>query len=277
MIRPGILTHATAREATEYLRQGEQNRQAVERRKKSVIDRPYVKLTDYDSATQAYSWTEQTFDANGLRIDDQDGRTGTPEWMPAYAYGDGSIIPNFPLETRLRQTIQMSAKGPVYEFPAYCGCALPGSGTFSGAGVYVPCCPDVNIPTVLYAHVVGCDCITGTFPLYFGDNNSPWWEDRLADHPNTCMPHTIAPLSLHTRLICQFNTVTSLYNWVLLISNHYSGGCLAGRSGADVLSPQPTCARPFSVTISDGMIVAFAGLPCACANTTFTMTINETP
>lgn len=155
MIGPGIITRAGARRATEFTRQTETNRKDVARHLANWKDRPWASITAYDSASRAYTWSEQTFGTDGKRIAKSGGRTGNKDWMPAYGFGDGSVLLSFPAEVRLRRTVETGTKGPAYEFPVYCACAgaTSGAGIVSGPNILTPCCAGVAIPSTLYAHI----------------------------------------------------------------------------------------------------------------------------
>lgn len=144
-MNPGFLTRTGASESNEFIRAAEANRQAVDRRLRRSRDHFPAVLTSTDNQGR-FGWTEQSFDANAARYDKPGGRTGTPEWSPAYAIGDGTgpVGVTLPVQTWLRRVLVTSERGPVYEFDWQCACAgnvnfYYGSG-YGGSGVSLGCC-----------------------------------------------------------------------------------------------------------------------------------------
>lgn len=221
-MRPGIITDADARTATALVRRAEANRQAVARRLKDYPDRPFAKITAYDSTTGAYSWTEQTFDASGNRIDKPNGLSGTPSYMPAYSFGDSTTVHSLlPVEVQLRRTVLTATKGPAYEFPLYCGCtSFSGSGgRQSGASVITACCPSNTIPTTLYAHVNLWNAEVNLvghvdFPLLFNHPICPgsfWW--GYSDPVPICQYFGVIP-RISASLVCDVvQTFPTIVYW----------------------------------------------------------------
>lgn len=177
----GFLSSSAVRTLREAIELAKRNQDRIDQWSgQNEIDVP-AKLTAYDSATGAYSWVEQWFDSDGNRVDYEGGRSGGPDYMPAYAIGNG-IAPDsweFPIEVRLFPRINTS-QGVVYEFPWNCSCNDGGSNSGSASGsasgsTYLVSCNDEQVPSVLYATFGGDFAYLGTLeityntdPLYLG-------------------------------------------------------------------------------------------------------------
>lgn len=73
-----------------------------------------VSITARDSGTGYYSWTEQTYDATGVRITRPGGLTGTHTFNPLRLLGD-TVLTTFPVEGLIVRAIGTATKGVVYE------------------------------------------------------------------------------------------------------------------------------------------------------------------
>lgn len=91
-----------------------------------------VSITARDSGTGYYSWTEQTYDASGVRITRPGGLTGTHTFNPLRLLGD-TVLTTFPVEGLIVRAIGTATKGVVYEAAAVEG----DSDTGGGGGGYL--------------------------------------------------------------------------------------------------------------------------------------------
>jgi hypothetical protein len=229
-------------------------------------------VDSYDSATSRYSWTEQTFDATGGRIDKPGGRTGSTTYSPAYAFGDGSVVTDFPHPTTLTRRVVTATLGPVYEFPLYCACTAGGG---SGGGfVITPCCPN-PIPRTLYATVAGtpCTCVDGVIPLVYSVALDGWLG---VGADNGCPGSGIGSHAITLQVFVQCvgpGGFIGVMGWHVHLSNPLSSQCVVGPSDTVVSAP----CDPFSASVT-GSITQFSASPpvlCGCDGTTLTISITE--
>lgn len=179
-ITPGFLTASAVKSLRSLMEAVRYNTQRLDQLTgQSEIDVP-AKLTAYDSETGAYSWVEQWYDSDGNREDYDGGRSGGPDYMPAYAVGNG-VAPEdweFPIEVRLRPRINTSL-GVVYEFPWNCSCndggsasgSIPGSNSGS---VYYITCGGIDTPSVLYATFGSDFSSIGTIEITYYPDIGRW-------------------------------------------------------------------------------------------------------
>ncbi len=156
-----LITTSQAETLRRFIRQASEQRGQISRLSDNATDILPAKLTAYDSSSGAYSWTEQYYDANGLRITKPGGRTGTPAYSPAYPFGNNITATVFPIEVTLRRTVS-TAIGPVYEFPWSCGCA-----SIPGPLPPIPGCCDVLTTDTLYLTFTGQNAFLGAMTLTF--------------------------------------------------------------------------------------------------------------
>jgi hypothetical protein len=122
-ILPGFLTPHGAAALQAGLEQAEETRRDLERDPRDWDDEFPAKITAWDETEGRASWTRQTYDSDGRRIDDPLGVTGSPSYMPAYPVGNGLMPPpSFPVEVWMRRRVVNATLGPVYEFDWQCAC-----------------------------------------------------------------------------------------------------------------------------------------------------------
>lgn len=180
---PGVVTRNAAQTLTDLAREVEILRRTVQDMTGEPLDHfpakvTAVKLAAAGSGSGAgtsselslarFSWAERTFDRYGKRIDLPLGRTGSADYMPAFAVGTGKIPNNtvFPFDVWLRRRLIASDTdgtdlGPVFEFDwqsagsedqtAFVKC-LSGTagGEGGGIGSIASNCCNTPIPTTLY-------------------------------------------------------------------------------------------------------------------------------
>lgn len=181
-ISPGFLTPSAAKAIDEAIASASRAEHELQRQLEPLADEFPAKITAYDGATGRCSWTMRSYNANGLRTDHPNGRTGTTTRNPAYPTGNGEMPPEaFPVDVWLRKRgFVHSLGGPVYEFDWHCACTPEQSGSGSGGGsIETNCCPN-RIAESLYATIVvnsgACDLDGLSLPLtYVG--NSTWRSD----------------------------------------------------------------------------------------------------
>jgi hypothetical protein len=232
-IHPGLLTPSAAAHLQAAGAQAELTRRDLEKLFQSAPDEFPARLNAYQSATGRCSWTRQTYNAAGNRVDHPNGQAGTFTFAPAYPVGGGVMPPvAFPVNVYLRRRILTATLGPVYEFDWVCGCEQTGSGS-GGGGPTTDCCPNA-IPTTLtitYTRTGGSSgCLldgdTATLTYTGVGFNGPQWVGFTTFHGTA---------SRRTTLTC----LNSSAAWDLQIA-----GSLGG-----TLTPTGTC-DPLSLTLT---------------------------
>jgi hypothetical protein len=246
--RPGLLTPSDAQALAVYHGLARANARELADRKarRPWRDRFPARVDSYDSGTQRYSWTEQTFDATGSRIDKPGGRTGSTTYSPAYAFGDGSVVTDFPHPTTLTRRLVAGSLGPVYEFPLYCACVGGGS----GGSVLVPCCDNTLPRTLTLTISAAGTCLDGkTVTLAYISGTSNWGGSLTFD----CSGHTVALVFF---LHCETGGGILTPTFHLVYGNSgecgiapfgfFQGTCIARPFGLDIFNYY-TC-NPFAAT-----------------------------
>ena len=102
------------RQFTEARTQGDANRRAIAMDVVSDEQRPWMKLTAYDSATGFYSWVEQEHTLDGVFTTKIAGRTGTPLYQPAREV-NGTEVGPLPYYVRADATV-LTSRGMEFRF-----------------------------------------------------------------------------------------------------------------------------------------------------------------
>lgn len=251
------------------VRLAQRNRARLDGMIRTDLDRFPAKLTgktfDTMHGVWAYSWTKRTYNANGLRVDD-DSVSGTADWMPAYSFGDGWPVGEQDLQNGvdvwLRRRLVTSDRGPVYEFPWYCACTAGGSN--AGGGIQTTCC-DNTIPTDLYAVITSatCACVDGlTFTLTW--NGSEW--------TGTLGRLSCEDANLATRT---WSLTCTGGNWLLTTTELRIGSGVACSFGGHTRDSVNSMCSPFLEKWSGTMQNVIGFDPCSCDGLDWTIYITE--
>ena len=227
-IQPGLIDPLTMMALQGIQSTLDDNRNQIEQLEQdNNLDFP-AKITaaTYDSTLGVWvcSWTEQTYDPSGLRVDLPSGRFGTATSSPAIPTGNGEMPPvAFPVEVRLTMRSFSATLGPLYEFPWSCSCVqIGGSGSGGSStviGITTTCCPSNSIPSTFYGHLHNSDspcgdCASGV-SMTFTWNGTNW---------------TSGNVTLGTSVV-SFTVSCNVSLWSLTYTNVVGGTCnVAGAS-----------------------------------------------
>lgn len=295
MIPPGAVSTATAAELAAFVAltaENERRRQAILARH---VDRFPAALTAIDASYDPprYSWYEQAFDQYGQRYTRTGGRTGTTTYSPAFGYGDGTVITDFPAPVELTRRVVAvestgsgsgSSIGPVYEFPLYCACAEGGPG---GVAI-VPCCPQ-PVPRTLHATLSStCTCFNGvSVTLTYNSSTGIWSSGIIAGLHNACAASSNGTGSLDfvAQMQClnlgggfgyQWYAELDIFGPTITPPGVWTKSCTGPRQVARGAIPfTSTCADPFNSTFDLVLTHGIVGTACDCEGQTVTMTVTE--
>lgn len=269
MIRPGPIGVAAAAGLREFLRLVRENRRRAEALVDGGVDRFPAVVTDYDPVSGRYSWSEQTWDQYGSRVLKSGGRSGSFSYSPAYSFGDGSVVTEFPHPTTLYRRVVATeigsgsgglgsgggSLGPVYEFPLACGCVMgSGSGPSVGSGsgtqpgfVLAACCPNPVARTLTVTMTAPTiPCLDGqSFQVFYVEGSLLVWQSAPAVTFGGCGSD-----SYFFALECPFSGF-----WRLYVRNLSLSGCVFS---PDPASPTALYAlSPPASTVCDPLALAF--------------------
>jgi hypothetical protein len=146
-VGPGELTPLEADTLTELIQQFRILQSRVDAMRPAGPELLPVLLFDFDEDSGIYSWLEQTWDDQGVRVDKDNGMTGDVDHWPAFAINneDFGVTPTTPVQAFIRQSSVISAadddpsRGMAWEIVGIATGAVGGtlSASLSGCSLHI--------------------------------------------------------------------------------------------------------------------------------------------